>query len=239
MRIAALGTTLIGGVLVAALSAPAGAAVPFAPMHVNPHAAVGYGHGFNQNGGNWSGAVVQGSGFTTVTSSWTEPSVTCNSSNDLMAPWVGIDGDGSSTVEQTGVATDCSSGKPVYQGWYEMYPKSPVYYTNPVSPGDQIVGKVSRSGSNYTLTLTDSTKGWTKTVTKSLNAQNVSAEVIIESPTGAYPKFGQVNFTNSTIDGTPLGNLKPTLLDASNSGGYEDHTSAVSGGSFSISYLRE
>lgn len=239
MRIAALGTTLIGGVLLAALSVPAGAAVQFTPMHVSAHPAVHFGHGFNQNGGNWSGAVVSGTGFTSVTSTWTEPSVTCNSTNDLMAPWVGIDGDGSNTVEQTGVATDCSSGQPKYQAWYEMYPKSPVYYSNPVSAGDKIVGTVTRSGRNYTLTLTDSTKGWTQTTTKSITAQNVSAEVIIESPTAAYPKFGTVNFSNSAVDGTPLGNLNPTLLDASNSGGYEDHTSPVSGGSFSISYLRE
>ena len=78
--------------------------------------------GFNINGYNWSGAAKTGSGFTSVKSSWTEPSVTCNSTNDLMAPWVGIDGYGSSSVEQTGVATDCSSGHPVYQAWYEMYP---------------------------------------------------------------------------------------------------------------------
>lgn len=63
-------------------------------------------NGYNINGYNWSGAAATGSGFSSVTSTWTEPSVTCNSTNDLMAPWVGIDGYGSSTVEQTGVATD-------------------------------------------------------------------------------------------------------------------------------------
>ncbi|HTZ45928.1 MAG TPA: G1 family glutamic endopeptidase [Jatrophihabitans sp.] len=195
--------------------------------------------GFNINGYNWSGAAATGSGFTSVSSSWTEPSVTCNSTNDLMAPWVGIDGYGSSTVEQTGVATDCSSGHAVYQAWYEMYPANPVYYTNSVSAGDKFNASVTRSGTSYTLTISDTTKGWTKTTTKSLNASNASAEVIIESPTGAYPKFGTVNFTNSKINGSNLSNYNPTLMDASNGSGYEDHTSAVSGGSFSISYLHE
>jgi len=199
-------------------------------------------HGFNINGYNWSGAAKTGSGFTSVKSSWTEPSVTCNSTNDLMAPWVGIDGYGSSSVEQTGVATDCSSGHPVYQAWYEMYPAAPVYYSlssYPVSAGDHFNATVSRSGNTYTLTLNNSTRGWTKTTTKSSSNANSSAEIIIESPTGAYPRFGTVNFTNSTINGTTLSSWSPTLMDASNSGGYEDHTSAVSGGSFSISYLRE
>ncbi len=195
--------------------------------------------GFNINGYNWSGAAATGSGFSSVTSSWTEPSVTCNSTNDLMAPWVGIDGYGSSTVEQTGVATDCSYGYPVYQGWYEMYPANPVYYSNSVSAGDHITATVTRSGSTYTLKLSDTTKGWTKTTTKSMSASNASAEVIIESPTAAYPRFGTVSFSGSQINGSNLSNWNPTLMDASNNYGYEDHTSAVSGGSFSISYIRE
>jgi hypothetical protein len=198
--------------------------------------------GYNINGYNWSGAAKTGSGFTSVTSTWTEPSVTCHSYNDLMAPWVGIDGYGSSTVEQTGVATDCSSGAPVYQAWYEMYPANPVYYSltsYPVGAGDRFVGTVTRSGTTYTLKLTDSTRGWTKTTTASMSASNASAEVIIESPTGSYPAFGTVNFSNSSINGSLLANWSPTLMDASYNGIYEDHTSAVSGGSFSIAYLHE
>ena len=194
--------------------------------------------GYNINGYNWSGAAATGSGFSSVTSTWTEPSVTCHSSNDLMAPWVGIDGYSSSTVEQTGVATDCSSGTAVYQAWYEMYPAGPVYYTNSVSAGDHFTGTVTRSGTTYTLTISDTTKGWTKTTTKSLSASNASAEVIIESPTGSYPAFGTVSFSNSKINGSLLSNWNPTLMDASN-GVYEDRTSAVSGGSFSITYLHE
>jgi hypothetical protein len=199
-------------------------------------------HSYNINGYNWSGAAKTGSGFYSVTSTWTEPSVTCNSYNDLMAPWVGIDGYGSSTVEQTGVATDCSSGYPVYQAWYEMYPAGPVYYSTtsyPVRAGDRIVGTVTRSGTTYTLKLTDSTRGWTKTTTASMSASNASAEVIIESPTTSYPNFGTVYFSNSSINGSTLSNWNPVLMDASNGYYYEDHTSAVSGGSFSITYWGE
>lgn len=195
--------------------------------------------GYNINGYNWSGAVTTGSGFSSVSSSWTEPYVTCNSSNDLMAPWVGIDGYGSSSVEQTGVATDCSTGSAEYAGWYEMYPAAPVYYNNPVAAGDRITATVNRSGTTYTLVLTDNTRGWSQTTRGNYNGANASAEVIIESPTGSYPRFGSVNFSGSTVDGSSLGAYSPELLDASNSYGYEDHTSAVSGGSFSISYLAE
>ena len=242
-----------------ALMPSAGAATPATHTFANGAATPGlaaahYGHiggatkakpvagknGYNINGYNWSGAAATGSGFSSVTSTWTEPSVTCNSTNDLMAPWVGIDGYGSNTVEQTGVATDCSSGHAVYQAWYEMYPAGPVYYSNTVSAGDHITAKVTRSSSTYTLTLSDTTRGWTKTTVKSLSsARNASAEVIIESPTASYPRFGTVSFSGSTINGSNLSNWNPTLMDASNGYYYEDHTSAVSGGSFSITYEAE
>jgi hypothetical protein len=150
------------------------------------------------------------------------------------------DGHGSSTVEQTGVATDCSSGSPISQGWYEMYPAAPVYYANPTAAGDQITATVTRSGTSYTLTLADNTQGWTKTTTKTLSATNASVEVIMESPTGAYPNFGTVNFSGSRVDSGTLGDTAPVALDASNSAGFEDHTSALSGGTnFSIAYEQE
>ncbi|WP_035844760.1 G1 family glutamic endopeptidase [Kitasatospora azatica] len=200
---------------------------------------------YNTNGYNWGGYAATGSGFTSVSATWTEANATCNSTNDLYAPWVGIDGYGSSTVEQTGVATDCSSGSPVHQAWYEMYPANPVYLSlgsYPVSAGDVISASVTYAGSSrYTLKLTDSSRGWTFSTTKSLSsARRASAEVIIESPTGAYPNFGTLNFTSATINGTSLGSHGPVALDPSN-GAYEARTSALgsSGTSFTETFLRE
>jgi Peptidase A4 family len=252
VRTTALITAVLGGAaLVIGLAVtPASAATPasapaahgaFAPFHgALAHSKPRIGGNFNQDGGNWSGYVARGSGFTSVTASWNEPTVTCNSSNDLYAPWVGIDGYGSSSVEQTGVATDCSSGRPFYQAWYEMYPANPVYYTNAVSGGDSFTGTVTRSGTSYTLTITDNTKSWTKTTTKTYRGSNASAEFILESPTAAYPRFGTVTFTGAKINGSSLSTFSPTALDASNSGGFEDHTSTISGGTtFSVTYSRE
>ncbi|MFF7992420.1 G1 family glutamic endopeptidase [Kitasatospora xanthocidica] len=198
---------------------------------------------YNTNGYNWGGYAATGSGFTSVSATWTEPRATCNSTNDLYAPWVGIDGYGSSTVEQTGVATDCSSGSPVNQAWYEMYPAGPVYLSTssyPVSAGDSISASVTYAGSNrYTLKLTDSTRGWTYTTTKTLTAQRTSAEVIIESPTGSYPNFGTLSFTSATVNGTSLGSYGPVALDPSANGTYEARTSALTAGgtAFTDTYL--
>ena len=229
---------------VAALAAAATAVAPAAPVTAAASGAAFKPLSYNINGYNWGGYAATGSGFSSVSAAWTEPSATCNSTNDLYAPWVGIDGYGSSTVEQTGVATDCSSGSPVDQAWYEMYPANPVYLSSssyPVRAGDVINASVTYAGSSkYKLTLNDSTRGWTYSTTKSLSASRASAEVIIESPTGAYPNFGTLTFSGATINGKSLGSFSPTALDPSSSGVYEATTSSISGGtSFSEKYLHE
>ncbi|GAA0629647.1 G1 family endopeptidase [Kutzneria viridogrisea] len=214
-------TRVLAAATLAAASLVAGTAAAATPVGFGPQMRFGHGSGTSFSGGNWGGYVSFGS-FTTATASWTEPAVTCNSSNDLFAPWVGIDGDGSSSVEQTGVATDCSSGHAVYQGWYEMYPAAPVYYSNPVSAGDHFTATVTRSGTSYKLDLTDTTKGWTKTITKSANAKHSSAEAIIESPTDSYPTIsgGKVSFTGVKFDGKSLASTSPQGLDADDRGSY-------------------
>ncbi|MDF3291792.1 G1 family glutamic endopeptidase [Streptomyces silvisoli] len=213
-----------GLLLAAAALVPAGAGTSAAV------ASTGFGpHAGRFQDSNWGGYVATGS-FSTISGSWTEPHVTCNSSNDLFAPWVGLDGYGSQTVEQTGVQTDCSSGSPVLSAWYEMYPAAPVYWNDPVSEGDSITASVvSNGGGSYTLTLTDNTKGWTEHVDQNLGAENVSAEAVIESPTQSYPSFSQLDFSGVTVDGQSFDATNPQSFT---SGGYSP--GPLSGGSFSM-----
>jgi hypothetical protein len=138
------------------------------------------------------------------------------------------------------VQTDCSSGTPAYQAWYEMYPQNPVYYNDPVSAGDSFSASVTTDGSgNYTLTISDTSQGWTETTPGSFQGENASAEAILESPSAAYPNFGTVPFSAFMINGQDASTFGPTALDASNSNGFEDHTSALSGGAFSVAYEQE
>ncbi|MDI5965248.1 G1 family endopeptidase [Streptomyces sp. SL13] len=223
----AKGKVAAAGLLLAAALVPASAGTSVAAATFGPQS-----HGTHYADSIWGGYAVSGSDgeFTKISGSWTEPSVTCNSTNDLFAPWVGIDGYGTETVEQTGVQTDCSSGKPVLSAWYEMYPASPVYWSNAVSQGDKITASVVASGKSYTLTLSDTTKSWTKTVTKSLSsAENATAEAVIESPTGSYPSFSKLSFTGITVNGNSFSTYDP---DALVSGGYGPST--LSGGSFNM-----
>ncbi|AEW92697.1 MULTISPECIES: G1 family glutamic endopeptidase [Streptomycetaceae] len=192
--------------------------------------AAGFGpHAQRYQDSNWGGYVAHGT-FRSVSGSWTEPHVTCQTADDLFAPWVGIDGDGSQTVEQTGVQTDCSSGSPQLSAWYEMYPAAPVYWNDPVDEGDHITASVTAgSGGRYTITLSDTTKGWTEHTTQYLSAGNASAEAVIESPTQSYPAFDQLDFSGVTADGQPLDAYSPEALT---SGGYSP--GPLNNGSFSM-----
>jgi hypothetical protein len=202
-------TVAVLSVATATMAVPsAGAAVThaFGPDHL----------GRFQNS-NWGGYVASGGTYTTITGSWTQPQVTCNTTNDLFAPWVGIDGYGTQTVEQVGVQVDCSSGSPVTSPWYEMYPADPVYWSDTVNVGDSMTGTVTdEGGGTYTLTLTDNTAGWTETTNQSISgASDGSAEAVIESPTSSYPNF-TVNFSNVTVDGQVFDAFSPQALDSGN-----------------------
>jgi hypothetical protein len=114
---------------------------------------------------NWSGYAATGRTFSTVSANWVEPSVTCPGGNQYSAFWVGLDGYSSSTVEQTGSSADCNGTSPHYYAWYEMYPAFPVNFSNTVRAGDHFSASVTHSsGSSYTLKISDTTRGWSHTV---------------------------------------------------------------------------
>jgi hypothetical protein len=156
---------------------------------------------------NWSGYDITGSGATHVIGTWTQPSVTCSAGeNSWSSPWVGLDGDTSNTVEQTGTDSDCSGGKPTFYAWYEMYPKGTVQITSlRVQPGDSFTGEVTYSSGTFTLSLTNNTTGQHfSTAIASKRASLASAEWIMEGPSkGTLSNFGQVSFSgaSATING--------------------------------------
>jgi len=144
--------------------------------------------------------------------------VTCNANETFASFWVGLDGDGTDTVEQTGTEADCANGAATYQGWFEMFPNAPVFYDNPVDPGDAMSASVvANGGGSFTLTLTDSTQGWTQTTNQTSDtAQLGSAEIIAEAPSDGevlpLSDFGTVNFTETLINNDAIGNLNTTEL---------------------------
>jgi hypothetical protein len=188
---------------------------------------------------------VTGGRYTSVSASWTQPAVNCSvTPTGWSSFWVGLDGDTSGTVEQTGTEADCSSGQAVYSAWYEMYPKFPTNYSDTVAPGDHFTASVTTNGSgSFTLTLSNTTRGWTRTTTARLkSAKLASAEVIAEAPSssgGVLPlaDFGTASFSGATANGTQFGSLSGLdRIDMVSGGTTKASTSAISGGSFSVTW---
>ena len=157
---------------------------------------------------NWSGYVDTGSGFSTVTGSWTEPGVSCTSTTSLAAFWVGLDGYSSSSVEQDGTLIECYRGVAYFYTWWEMYPTNAIQVVgSTLHVGDSITASVVRSGSNYTLKVTDSSRpadNLSTTQTCS-SCANSSAEWIAEAPSGSsgvYPlsDFGSWTEKAATVE---------------------------------------
>ena len=192
---------------------------------------------------NWAGYSATGGTFKTVSATWKQPSATCTADTAYSSFWVGLDGDGTNTVEQIGTDADCSGGKPVYYAWYEMYPKFPVNLSLTINPGDTVSASVSTDGSgNFTLSIKDTTTGGSfTTVQKLKHAKLGSAEVIAEAPSsgGVLPlaNFGTVGFSAATVNGQPIGSFNPDKIDMVSGTTTKATTSALSGGTaFSVKW---
>ena len=164
---------------------------------------------------NWSGYADTGSNFSQVAGSWTEPGASCSGrTTSYAAFWVGIDGYSSDSVEQDGTLIECYRGHAYQYSWWEMYPTNDIQVVGEtVAAGDTITASVVRSGTSYTLAVTDSTtagNSFSTTQTCS-DCANSSAEWIAEAPSGSsgilpLADFGTWTESNATVtEGTTAG----------------------------------
>lgn len=159
---------------------------------------------------NWSGYADDhsaGNTYATATGNWTEPSVRCTSKTSYAAFWTGIDGYSSNSVEQDGTLAQCYHGTAYYYTWWEMYPTNSIQTVgSSVRPGDSISASVVRSGTSYTLSITDSThpaNSFSTTQTCSTCA-NSSAEWIAEAPSSGGRVLPLANFGSWTESGATV-----------------------------------
>src|SRR3989441_10138196 len=211
---------------------------------------------------NWSGYAVTGptGSVTDAKGSWIVPSVTCSSAASYSSFWVGIDGFGSNTVEQTGTDSDCQSGSPTYYAWYEFYPGPAFLITGiTVRPGDHLSAEAVYSTTGLvTVTITDAPTAQSFTTSGGVGALRSSAEWIAEAPSstgGVLPlaNFGTAHFgqdntglspTNyATVSGVtgPISSFGPSVQEitmVSSSGTIEAQPSPLStdGTSFSVTW---
>jgi Peptidase A4 family len=185
---------------------------------------------------NWSGYAdlsTKAGTFTGVSGQWRTPRVHCTREDEISSAWVGLDGFTNATVEQAGTVSWCFKGVPTYYTWYEMVPAGTIEVGKSLRPGDRITARISRSGTSYTLSLTDATRpGNGFSVTKKCKTcQDTSAEWITERPdfttTGIVPlaNYSFWGMSDATAaEGRTTGTIssfassyKITMVDSANS----------------------
>lgn len=180
---------------------------------------------------NWAGAVLIGTGYTSVTGTFTVPSPSTDGSG---AAWVGIDGDTcGSAILQAGVSWTRSGGSTSYDAWYEWYPDYSYDFNGfSVSAGDSIT---------VTVTATSTTSGTAIIVNNSNGGDSVEHDFSNEGSLGslceynaewivedyeqngglvAFADFGTVTFTGATAtdDGSTVDTTGATIFDIEQNG---------------------
>ncbi|KAJ5589400.1 hypothetical protein N7537_012078 [Penicillium hordei] len=181
---------------------------------------------------NWSGAVLQGTGYTLVTGEFTVPKPkpppgASPSEKTCASAWVGIDGyTCGSAILQTGVKFCVQGDEVSYAAWYEWYPDLTYDFSDfLISTGDVIKLTVNATSKNSGSAVVDNmTTG--KSVTHEFTGVDygdlceTNAEWIVEDFIAAgklvpLTNFGTVTFSKAeaTSGSKTVGLSKATLID--------------------------
>jgi hypothetical protein len=152
---------------------------------------------------NWSGYAEEGGPYTSVTGTFTVPSLTTSATcSELTSEWVGIDGVSNTDLIQAGVMESninpttgsCSPSSTYVWPWWEILPASAAGVNLTVNPGDSLTVSITQSqGTKWVIDITDNTTGAKSSVQKTYSGPAKSAEWIVEAPTSDQVCKGQCN----------------------------------------------
>jgi hypothetical protein len=196
---------------------------------------------------NWSGYAANGGNFTSVTATWTVPTVSATSSG-ADATWVGIGGLTSNDLIQAGTqAMVDGSGTVEYSSWIEMLPQSSRNVPLSVSAGDSVTVTITQeSGNDWLIAMKNNTTTGTYSVTVQYSSSNSSAEWVQEAPSVgrglvSLDQFGTVNFTGvsavrdgKTMSASALGAKAITMINGRGQAIAQPSTIGSDGSSFTV-----
>ena len=196
---------------------------------------------------NWSGYAANGGAFTSVTATWTVPTVSATSSG-ADATWVGIGGLTSNDLLQAGTqAMVDGSGTVEYSSWIEMLPQSSRNVPLSVSAGDSVTVTITQQGGNdWLIAMKNNTTNGSYSVTVQYSSSNSSAEWVQEAPSVgrgliSLDQFGTVKFSGAsavrdgkTMSLSALGAKAITMINGQGQAIAQTSTIASDGSSFTI-----
>jgi len=191
---------------------------------------------------NWAGLTDDGTTFTSVSASWTVPTVERSSNLEESSTWVGVDGVNNSDLIQAGTEQD-SGPNGGYFAWYEILP-APAQELGGVSPGDQISTEIEQvSPGTWYIDIRDVSNGGYATGDLPYDGPANSAEWIEEAPEdeqgniATLADFGNVKFSNLGVSGDDIdaANLSQvTMVD--NAGAVIAYPNNATASGFDVTY---
>ncbi|HYR93472.1 MAG TPA: G1 family glutamic endopeptidase [Methylomirabilota bacterium] len=195
---------------------------------------------------NWSGYSVTGGKYTSVTGTWTVPTVTA-AIPGADATWVGIGGIDASDLIQAGTQATVSGGEVAYEAWIEMLPASSRPVSLSVSAGDSVTVTITQKAAvDWTIQMKNNTTGQAYNTSVKYTSTNSSAEWVQEAPSagrGMIPldDFGTLRFSGASAvrDGQSLAlkALNPqaiTMINGARQPLAQPSVIAADGSSFSV-----
>lgn len=209
-----LGIAMLAGAASMIVTSPPAVSAAGAVAH-HPRVAARVPSGSSSSAGwassNWSGYAITGS-FTSITGSWTVPTVSPSRGSAYSSAWIGIDGFNNSNLIQTGIEADYYSGSAHYGAWWEILPAAETVIPSiTVRPGDAMSASITKgSGSSWTIFIKDTSSGQSFSTTQSYSGPGTSAEWIEEAPTvgghvATLANYGAVTFDPGTANGANPG----------------------------------
>jgi hypothetical protein len=195
---------------------------------------------------NWSGYSVTGGKYTSVTGTWTVPTVTA-AIPGADATWVGVGGIDASDLIQAGTQATVSGGEVAYEAWTETLPASSRPVSLSVSAGDSVTVTITQKAAvDWTIQIKNNTTGQAYNTSVKYTSSNSSAEWVQEAPSagrGMIPldDFGTLRFSGASAvrDGQSLAlkALNPqaiTMINGARQPLAQPSVIGVDGSSFSV-----
>jgi len=195
---------------------------------------------------NWSGYAASGGTFTSVTATWTVPTVSATSPG-ADATWVGIGGLQSRDLLQAGTQAMVDGSGVAYTAWIEMLPQSSRDVPLSVTAGDSVTVTITQqSGNDWLIAMKNNSTGGTYNVTVQYSSSNSSAEWVQEAPSVgrgliSLDQFGtlQFNAASAVRDGkamslAALGAKAFTMINGQGQAIAQPSTIGSDGSSFTV-----
>jgi hypothetical protein len=152
---------------------------------------------------NWAGYTATGGSFTSVSGSWTVPTVAPGGGISSDAAWVGIGGVTSQDLIQAGTQDVVEGGQMTRQAWIETLPGAAQPVPVTLHAGDAVnVVVAQQASSDWQLTLSDATTGQSYQTTVAYASSLSSADWIVEAPSDGRQEITLDNFGSIAFSGT-------------------------------------